>query len=349
MVFCLAVTPIFADLISVQLPQDTPSGFFYDVFYFGQTTSNALSKYSITGQKFWTVTPASVPIHDTQIAFNRLGFLDASGFIECRDTVFGIPLWRSEQGNFKKLLFQYPITYALSQSGDITAFDFNSGVVLYSGSIAMASGPITDILAGSNGEVIACTRSGIFQSDQELSKWTMLASTLPTGYRWIHRDGQSIFIASGNILAMTATQSIRPLLAMGLNSSSRHFDSGRLIALTPSSSTGTEWIISYPYLIEIAISFSLARIVDITTKETVLEWKEIDPDRSWRSVWWDNGLLAVVDQNQTLTVWDGQTRRTLGSVTWPDSDPPVGMIYTHDVLSFVSRTKIAYAFSRSPK
>lgn len=331
------------------MAQAADSGLFYDVFFFGITSQNTVSKYSITGQKFWSVTPELPPVQSIQVVFNRIAILDGDGFIECRDTVFGIRLWRSDRGHFKSILFQYPISYALRSNGEITAFDFNSGVFLFSGFPPTTLGPILSIQAGQAGEVIATGKSAVAESSKELTQWAIRPEILPVGYRLIQSKPDQLLLASNNIIGQSVSGSISPIFAMGSDTAKHYVYSGKLIAIdgTP---TQSEWIVAYPYVVEVALSFSMIRVIDITTKEVVLDWKEIDPDRSWKSVWWDNGILAVMDRNNTLTIWDGATKKALGSVVWDKLDPaPLGMLYTHDVLSFVSRQKIAYAVSKSPQ
>ncbi len=346
----ILTSPISAELTVAPIPLASDSGVFYDVFFFGISSQNTISKYSVTGQKFWSVTPELPPVQTLQIVFNRMATLNGDGFIECRDTVFGIRLWKSDTGHFKSLVFQYPITYALRQNGEISAFDFNSGVFLFSGAPPKELGTILTIRPGNSGEIMAVGSSSIAESSKELTQWKIISTSLPKGYQLIQTDPAHILMSSNNIIARAGTSSVTPLFAMGSQTTPHHHYDGHLIAVTGSETSAPQWIISYPYLMEISLSFSLVKVIDLTTREPVLDWKEIDPDRSWRSVWWDNGLLAVLDRNHTLTIWDSHIRRTLGAVTWDESDPPpLGMRYTHDVLSFVSRKKIAYAFSRAPQ
>lgn len=346
--FFVLLTPISAELIFVPMPVAAATGVFYDVFYFGISSQNSVSKYSVTGQKFWSITPEVPPVQSIQVSFNRIATLDGDGFIECRDTVFGSRLWKSDTGHFKSLLFQYPITYALRPNGEISAFDFNSGVYLFSGTPPPELGEVLGIRPGKSGEVMAMGNSAIAESAKDLTEWQVISESLPHHYRLIQADPNQTLIASNNIIARSVTDSMTPLFAMGSEKTLHHHYDGHLISVTGSVSTDSQWIISFPYLIEVSLSFSLVRVIDITTMAALLDWKEMDPDRSWRSVWWDNGLLGVLDRSHNLTIWDARSRRTLGAVVWAESDPPpLGMRYTHDVLSFVCRNKIAYALSRA--
>jgi len=320
----------------------------YDAFFFGITGVTRITKLSITGQQLWTFTVAAAPIQDIQIVFNRLAILDGKGAIECRDAQFGVSLWKTELSGFFAFRFQYPIFYALAKTGDISAFDFNSGTFLYSTSPPPGTPAITHLEISSDTTLLALGQSTIHQVQPDTSQWTPIVAQIDSP-KMVHASPSELIIALDNIIAtVNAANPVKPVYAMGSPEATHYVYSQDLIAATSTPSKRSTWIVDYPLLIEMTPAFSMVRVIDMTSYDTIVEWKEADPERGWKSIWWQNGILSVLDDTLRVNIWDSVSRKTLGTVPWTDGEtPPIGMIHTRNVISFISRNKISYALSRN--
>lgn|GEM_PF-2781956 len=345
-VWCLTLaTPVVADLSEVLFTTPIVSGKFYDTSFIGITSQNTLTKYSITGQKFWTVSIEHPPLQQLDILFNRVIMIDGQGSIECRDGNFGIRLWGISSEKYRRLFLQYPIFFALRDNGAIDAFDFSSGCLLY-GVRYPESCRIFDKIPNGGG-LFAQNGTNVSYISPDLSDETIITHEMrPTGEelditrdRLAYLDNTTIRVSSGDSTIDT--------YVLGSSPSQILIPKNRFVSINYSESDQNQWIIHYPLLVEINLPYGLIRAFNVTTDDTYLEWKELDPDKKWNSVWWQNGLVGLVNSDNVLTIWDYDTNRILGSVPWDaKKGHPIAINYTRDIISIATSEKMYVAAVR---
>lgn len=290
----------------------------------------------------WKISIGQRPISNIYVTANRVLIVDDQGYLECRDSIFGMLFWKSTIGNFSHISFKYPTSYGVTHSGKVYAFDFNTGTMLRTIDTRSSIRTVRSLSTFNDGLIIDATPQSIRLTEQTATQ----ALITSLNYRILSETPtHQIQIVDNVIVYQPDNMSPTPLFALGGPWITPQYYNGRLISISDLSDE--EWIIDYPYLIEVCLDFGLIRVTDLRTMRAALEWKEINPNREWKKLWWNNGLLVLLDSNQIITVWDSHSNRVLGSVAWPmGNEVPVGMIYTHDVLSFISHDTILYAMSK---
>ena len=346
--FCLSVV-VQASLSVSQTPYPVDRVYFYETTAFGITNPNRLTKYTVTGQCHWSQVLPCTEIKEIQIAFNRLFILDTSGNIECRDAQFGYSLWKSSHNRITCFSIGYPYWYAQTEFGDLRAFDFNTGIQLYQGTDPRFA-HIERFVTVGQGQLGFLSQNVIYAGFKELTELKPVAS-LPSAESRIVRETDAVIDAvhDNQLYRLTRTAPFKSVFAFGL--SRYQLNSGNDFLHIPVSSPYSDryWIVGPTIILEISPDFLMIKGVDPDSFQTVFEWKDPDSKKRWTNLWWQNGLLAIVDNTNKLGLWNASTRQLIGSVDWPQDAPPViGMTIAQDVVSFVTAHQFYYALSRRP-
>ncbi len=313
--------------------------YFLQSSYLGVTSQNLIQKIGFSGRTQWAFSPDTAKIHGLQTTFNRFGLINQNGEIDTYDAQFGTHYWKSSIQNIRIFKLGYPTIFALSNNQKwVYLIDFYTGYTLNQIAFPHHVGAVKDIQLLDSGDSlwITPTHQLILTADM---KWKIKKTTqIPVS----QNDGH---LNWDGALLIDSTQT--PRFAMSRNAQRVRYN-GSLITIKPRVNLrDSTWIIDQNLIIEIVPNFNLIRIYSHPSLSLILEWKSPEPDEIWTEIWYDNQLLAIRNQANILSLWNGKTQTFIGATPYPFTHTDlIGMNAVSDVISLVTHTQTAFALIR---